>query len=178
MIFSSHSPFLVQRVTNINFLPTLVNTLSIKKVMRNSQMINWGKLLWSCIEFSQLILHANVRNSVWRICIWILGLNGQLAARFLTNQPIRNKTKPTWLDLSWVFMYSKDFVSQWKRYVRYVCIGSWRYFQPCWLTIINTEIACNLTKGVFHTSALRSRIKNRIYFVWQITYLRLNNHWE
>ena len=158
-------------MTNINFLPTFFNRLSINKVMRNSQMINWGKLLWSFIEFSQLILHANVRNSVWRICIWILGITGQLVARFLTNQRIRNKDQTN---------VTRPFVSfhVQQRFCFPVCIGLWRYVQPCWLTVINTEIACNLTKEVFHASALRSRIKNRIYFVSQISYLRLNNHWD
>ena len=31
---------------------------------------------WSIIKFSQLILKGNVWRSVWRICMWILGLNG------------------------------------------------------------------------------------------------------
>ena len=31
---------------------------------------------WSDIKFSQLIHKGNVWRSVWRICMWILGLNG------------------------------------------------------------------------------------------------------
>ena len=30
----------------------------------------------SLIKFSQLILQGNVWRSVWRICMWILGLKG------------------------------------------------------------------------------------------------------
>ena len=31
---------------------------------------------WSSTKFSQLILEGNVWRSVWRICMWILGLKG------------------------------------------------------------------------------------------------------
>ena len=33
-------------------------------------------MLWSFIKFSQLIHEGNVWRSVWRICMWILGLKG------------------------------------------------------------------------------------------------------
>ena len=33
-------------------------------------------MLWSAIKFSQLILEGNVWRSVWRICMWIMGLKG------------------------------------------------------------------------------------------------------
>ena len=33
---------------------------------------------WSFIKFSQLILKGNVWRSVWRICMWILGLKGSM----------------------------------------------------------------------------------------------------
>ena len=39
-------------------------------------MINKGEMLCSFIKFSQLILQDNVWTLVWRICIWISGLNG------------------------------------------------------------------------------------------------------
>ena len=39
-------------------------------------MITIEKMLWSFIKFSQLILKGNVWRSVWRICMWILGLKG------------------------------------------------------------------------------------------------------
>ena len=39
-------------------------------------MITIEKILWSLIKFSQLIVKGNVWRSVWRICMWILGLKG------------------------------------------------------------------------------------------------------
>ena len=39
-------------------------------------MITIEKMLWSFIKFSQLILQGNVWRSVWRICMWILGVKG------------------------------------------------------------------------------------------------------
>ena len=39
-------------------------------------MITIEKMLWSFIKFSQLILKGDVWRSVWRICMWILGLKG------------------------------------------------------------------------------------------------------
>ena len=33
-------------------------------------------MLWSFVKFSQLIHEGNVWRSVWRICMWILGLKG------------------------------------------------------------------------------------------------------
>ena len=44
--------------------------------MRVNKMITKEKMLWSFIKFSQHILHENVWRSVWRICMWILGLKG------------------------------------------------------------------------------------------------------
>ena len=39
-------------------------------------MITKEKIPWCFIKLSQLILKGNVWRSVWRICMWILGLNG------------------------------------------------------------------------------------------------------
>ena len=39
-------------------------------------MIITEKIPWSFIKFSQLILKGNIWRSVWRICMWILGLKG------------------------------------------------------------------------------------------------------
>ena len=39
-------------------------------------MITKEKMPGSFIKFSQLILKGNVWRSVWRICMWILGLKG------------------------------------------------------------------------------------------------------
>ena len=49
-------------------------------------MITKEKMLWSAIKFSQLILKGNVWRSVWRICMWILGLKGL--------NSFRNTTRP------------------------------------------------------------------------------------
>ena len=37
-------------------------------------LILMAKMLCSLNKFSQLVLHGNVWRSVWRICMWILGL--------------------------------------------------------------------------------------------------------
>ena len=42
--------------------------------MRINKMITTDKILWPFIKFSQLILKGDVWRSVWRICMWILGL--------------------------------------------------------------------------------------------------------
>ena len=44
--------------------------------MRINEMITKEKMPRSFIKFSQLILKGNVWRSVWRICMWILGLKG------------------------------------------------------------------------------------------------------
>ena len=49
--------------------------------MRIYEMITKEKMLWSAIKFSQLILKGNVWRSVWRICMWIMGLKGLRVVR-------------------------------------------------------------------------------------------------
>ena len=56
--------------------PNNVHTLSRDKVVRIWKMITKEKMPWCFIKFSQLILKGNVWRSVWRICMWILGLKG------------------------------------------------------------------------------------------------------
>ena len=56
--------------------PNNIHTLSRDKVMRINKMISIEKIPWSFIKLSQLILKGDVWRSVWRICIWILGLKG------------------------------------------------------------------------------------------------------
>ena len=56
--------------------PNNVHTLSRDKVMRINKMIAIEKMLSSLIKFSQLIVKGDVWRSVWRICMWILGLKG------------------------------------------------------------------------------------------------------
>ena len=49
---------------------------SREKVTRLTKIINKGKNLRSFIKFSKQILKGNAWKSVWRICMWILGLKG------------------------------------------------------------------------------------------------------
>ena len=58
------------------FSPNNIYTLSRNKVMRINDMITTEKMPRSFIKVSQLILKGNVWRSVWRICMWILGLKG------------------------------------------------------------------------------------------------------
>ena len=58
------------------FSPNNIHTLSRNKVMRINEMITKEKMPRSFIKFSQLIHKGNVWRSVWRICMWILGLKG------------------------------------------------------------------------------------------------------
>ena len=50
--------------------------------MRINKMIIIEKIPWSFTKFSQLILKGNVWRSVWRICMWILGLKGLITAYY------------------------------------------------------------------------------------------------
>ena len=56
--------------------PDYINNYKIKRkdYMGINAMITYGKILWSLIKFSLLILKENLWRSVWRICLWILGL--------------------------------------------------------------------------------------------------------
>ena len=58
------------------FSPNNIHTLSRNKVMRINEMITKEKMPRSFIRVSQLIRKGNVWGSVWRICMWILGLKG------------------------------------------------------------------------------------------------------
>ena len=64
-----------------------IHMLSRKMVMRVNTMITKEKILWSVIKLSQLILKGNVWRAVWRICMWIVGLEGffKLKIILLTN---------------------------------------------------------------------------------------------
>ena len=66
------------------FSPNNIHTLSRDKVMRINKMIIIEKIPWSFIKFSQLILKGNVWRSVWRICMWILGLKGLTVLTVIT----------------------------------------------------------------------------------------------
>ena len=58
------------------FFPKDIHRLLRQMVMRINKMINKEKMPRSFIKFFQLILKGNVWRSVWRICMWILGLEG------------------------------------------------------------------------------------------------------
>ena len=60
------------------FSPNNIHTLSRDKVMRINKMITLEKIPWSFSRFSQLIFlkEMYIWRSVWRICMWILGLKG------------------------------------------------------------------------------------------------------
>ena len=58
----------------IVFSPNNIYSSSKEKVMRINTVITKGKMLWSLIKFSQLILQENVCRSVLEICLWILVL--------------------------------------------------------------------------------------------------------
>ena len=58
------------------FSPNNIHTLSRNKVMRINEMITKEKMPRSFIKVSQLILKGNVWESVWRVCMGILGLKG------------------------------------------------------------------------------------------------------
>ena len=53
-----------------------IKTSSIEKVRRSNKLMNKGEVLWFFIKFCQLILQGNVWTLVWRICFFILELNG------------------------------------------------------------------------------------------------------
>ena len=56
-----------------------IHTQSREKFVRINEIITYRKTLGSFTKFSLLILYANVykmQRPVWRICWWILGLEG------------------------------------------------------------------------------------------------------
>ena len=85
-------------VTNINFLPAIFILLPRDKVMRIYEMITKEEMLWSDNKFSQLIVEGNVWRSVWRICMWILGLKGLI-------QTLSMGLSKSILIISWVRLY-------------------------------------------------------------------------
>ena len=56
------------------FSPNNIPRLSRDKVVRRNKMITKEKMPSSFIKFSQVILKGSVWRTVWRICMWILGL--------------------------------------------------------------------------------------------------------
>ena len=58
--------------------------------MRINKMITQEKMPLSIIKFSRLILQGNVWRSVWRICLWILGLKGLTSPLFFQVAIVNN----------------------------------------------------------------------------------------
>ena len=79
-----------------------IHTLSKENIMRFNIMITSRKMLWSFIKFSQLIFKGNVWRSVWRICMWILGLKG------LSSMPTSNLGVPSKF-AQWFSRHLKEF---------------------------------------------------------------------
>ena len=63
-------------VTNSNFLLTMSINCQEIRLWEYKKMITKEKMPWCFFKFSQLIPKGNVWRSVWRICMWILGLKG------------------------------------------------------------------------------------------------------
>ena len=61
------------------FSPNNFDTLTRNKVMRINKIITKEKVPWSFFKFSRLILKGNEWRSVWRIRMFILGLEGLTA---------------------------------------------------------------------------------------------------
>ena len=58
------------------FSPNNIHTMSRDQVMRSNKVITQETTLSSFINFSQPIHEGNLQRTVWRICMWILGLKG------------------------------------------------------------------------------------------------------
>ena len=76
---------------------------------------------WSFIKFSQLIHEGNVWRSVWRICMWILGLRKTTLTELLTSR----------------FMY-------WRHHSWTSTVATWRHLMPTY-----TDSLCVIHKKWF-----------------------------
>ena len=101
------------------FSPNNIYTLSRDKVMRIYEMITKEKMLRSAVKFSQLILLGNVWRSVWRICMWILGLKGLTGCDCTT---MIERTSPPKAVSPQKWRYFPAFFSQARR-ARHACCG-------------------------------------------------------
>ena len=120
-------------------------------------MITIEKMLWSLIKFSQLIVKGDVWRSVWRICMWILGLKG-LMLRILSrlgsfavicvNIDVRNK----------LIQHTTNSINDPVAYCRWHshCITSWINQSNCSLVKVimkqfkMEEIGISLASNPFH----------------------------
>ena len=86
LVFATRTVLILEWSTTFNplspngdqhqFSPNNIHMLPRDKDVRINNMITKEKMPWSFIKFSQVILRGNVWRSVWRICMWILGLKG------------------------------------------------------------------------------------------------------
>ena len=77
------------------FSPNRIITKWRGKVMWIIEMINWGRIRWSFVKFSQPIILANVWKWVCRILILILGLKGLRWKGHWTIPTPQQKSQPT-----------------------------------------------------------------------------------
>ena len=94
------------------FSPNNIHTLSRDKVMRINKMIILEKIPWPFIKFSQLILKGNVWRSVWRICVWILGLKGLIMNQLNDLHPAVGLLAQLVERCTWVWCRGQEFESR------------------------------------------------------------------
>ena len=97
-IFSSQYPYIIK-----------------ENVMRFNIMITSRKMLWSFIKFSQLIFKGDVWRSVWRICMWLLGLKG-LSSMPTSNLGVSSKFA------QWFSRHLKEFKNLSMLYFAQLCL--------------------------------------------------------
>ena len=120
--------------------------------MRINKMITIEKIPWSFIKFSQLILKVDVWRSVWRICMWILGLKG--LRLFLYNFILNN---------------SNHVLSTWKFEKNAVNCSPFQAFVP-------GDVAKRCEQKTHRWSEWQSKTlnfsqNNRVFFLCKIFYL-------
>ena len=140
---------------------------------------------WSFIKFSQLIHEGNVWRSVWRICMWILGLKGLnrkgADINWLLKISIRNKEKRTWELVKWSprgkcsanFKFLKEMYEDQSWGFVWACldqkhkvvIKGWWDKRDSW----NARCNCTLNSKISSKSApLRPRL-GPVLFIWNFT---------
>ena len=97
------------------FSPKDIHRLSRDKVMRITKMIIIEKIPWSFIKFSQLILKVDVWRSVWRICMWILGLKGLTKTSAIDNTKRCRKWKVTFVIIDIQIVRSWEDCDEWRK---------------------------------------------------------------
>ena len=75
--------------------------------MRINKIIIIEKIPWSFIKFCQLVLKGDVWRSVWRICKWILGLNGLKSEARIFYFTAYTLYKPADMTILFIYMWKK-----------------------------------------------------------------------